>query len=206
MLRAHLSLANAIELAVSLGTSGATIQVKLGGTASSHEISLYSVFMSSVHDVASYILRKQGSMSTWKLQKLVYYAQAWSLAWDEKPLFNARIEAWANGPVVKALYVKHRNTFSVEEWPYGDGGRLTDGQRDTIDRVLADYGRLSGRQLSLLAHAERPWRDAREGLGATDPGNREITLESMQAYYEVLDADESIPAVGDIDWSGLEAA
>ena len=34
----------------------------------------------SVHDVAAYILKKQGEMSAMKLQKLVYYSQAWSLA------------------------------------------------------------------------------------------------------------------------------
>ena len=37
--------------------------------------------MASVYDVAAYILEKQGAMTTWKLQKLVYYSQAWSLVW-----------------------------------------------------------------------------------------------------------------------------
>ena len=54
----------------------------------------------SVLDVAAYILKKLGSMTTMKLQKLVYYSQAWSLVWDEQSLFIESIEAWANGPVV----------------------------------------------------------------------------------------------------------
>mgnify|MGYP001247259517 CR=1 FL=1 len=41
--------------------------------------------MVSVFDVASYILQKQGPMTTMKLQKLVYYCQAWSLVWNEEP-------------------------------------------------------------------------------------------------------------------------
>ena len=41
--------------------------------------------MTTVHDVAAYILQKLGKMTTMKLQKLVYYSQAWSLVWDEKP-------------------------------------------------------------------------------------------------------------------------
>ncbi|MCG7276629.1 Panacea domain-containing protein [Corynebacterium singulare] len=50
--------------------------------------------MARVNDVARYILENVDSgVSTMKLQKLVYYAQAWSLVWDEKPLFNSRIEA-----------------------------------------------------------------------------------------------------------------
>lgn len=161
--------------------------------------------MVSVHDVAAYILRKQGRMSTWKLQKLVYYSQAWSLVWDDAPLFKARIEAWANGPVAPELYRDHRGRFSIEQWD-GDPSHLTSSESQTVDLVLADYGRLTGRQLSILTHAELPWQKAREGLGPTDLGNQEITLDSMQAYYSALDADESVPAVADIDWSALEAS
>jgi uncharacterized phage-associated protein len=58
------------------------------------------IVVASVFDVAQYILRKQGGMTTMKLQKLVYYAQAWSLVWDEEPLFDQPIEAWSNGPGV----------------------------------------------------------------------------------------------------------
>lgn len=37
--------------------------------------------MATVFDTAKYILEKRGAMSTMKLQKLCYYAQAWSLVW-----------------------------------------------------------------------------------------------------------------------------
>ena len=59
--------------------------------------------MASVFDVAAYILERQGPMTTWKLQKLVYYSQAWSLVWDDDVLFPEEIEACANGPVVREL-------------------------------------------------------------------------------------------------------
>ena len=49
--------------------------------------------MVSVFDAAAYIVEKTGEMTTLKLQKLVYYAQAWSLVWDERPLFDEKIEA-----------------------------------------------------------------------------------------------------------------
>lgn len=55
--------------------------------------------MATALDIAKYILDRRGPMTAMKLQKLVYYARAWSLVWDEKPLFRSRIEAWANGPV-----------------------------------------------------------------------------------------------------------
>jgi uncharacterized phage-associated protein len=56
--------------------------------------------MAKVSDVAEYILEKVGETTAMKLQKLVYYSQAWHLAWTEQPLFKDKIEAWCNGPVI----------------------------------------------------------------------------------------------------------
>jgi uncharacterized phage-associated protein len=56
----------------------------------------------SVFDVAAYILEKQPKkhpITAWKLQKLIYYCQAWSLVWDEQSIFKEKILAWANGPI-----------------------------------------------------------------------------------------------------------
>lgn len=39
--------------------------------------------MSSVFDVAEYILDKLQTTTAMKLEKLCYYCQAWSLAWDD---------------------------------------------------------------------------------------------------------------------------
>lgn len=162
--------------------------------------------MASVHDVASYILYKQGSISTWKLQKLAYYSQAWSLAWNEKPLFDAQIQAWANGPVVPALYRLHRKQYSVSRWPEGSGAKLTKAEKETVDSVLAGYGQLSGRQLVILTHNESPWKNAREGLDPTEPSSRKIKLDDMQSYYAWLDANVEAQAVETIDWAALEAS
>lgn len=162
--------------------------------------------MASVHDVAAYILSKQDApISTWKLQKLVYYSQAWHLVWDEEPLFAEKIEAWANGPVVRPLYLKHRGQFSVSEWRWGNPDALSESEKATINLVLASYGGLSGRQLSHLTHSEAPWRDAREGLGPTDLSSAPITLDAMQAYYEALDADDGAEPIDAIDWSARES-
>ena len=67
----------------------------------------------SVDDVAAYILSRKGPMSAMKLQKLVYYCQAWSLVWDDAPLFREPIEAWANGPVCPPLWERHRGRFEL---------------------------------------------------------------------------------------------
>jgi uncharacterized phage-associated protein len=142
--------------------------------------------MARVHDVAAYILQKQGVMSTWKLQKLVYYSQAWHLVWDDEPLFSDRIEAWANGPVAPALYMRHKGQFRVGSWSVGDPSRLSESQRESIDIVLGFYGDKSGHWLSELTHSEQPWINARSGLALGERGDEEITKEAMADYYSSL--------------------
>lgn len=144
--------------------------------------------MTSVHDIAAFILKHQGAMTAMKLQKLVYYAQAWSLVWDEKPLFSERIEAWANGPVVPALYRAHRGKFfvSVGDFPAGDPDKVVGESRDTVLGVLRFYGDKDPEWLSDLTHAEKPWQNARQGLNPGERGENEITIEAMGAYYSEL--------------------
>ena len=138
--------------------------------------------MARVHDVVAYILRKQGRMTAMKLQKLVYYCQAWALVWDDAPLFESRIEAWANGPVVPELYWRHRGEYWISSWE-GNADALTPTEVETVDAVLNFYGNKPSYWLSALTHKEKPWRDARsasrrgnsiacDGRGAGKHGRR----------------------------------
>lgn len=141
--------------------------------------------MATVFDVAAYILQKHGSMSTMKLQKLVYYSQAWSLVWDDEPLFDEPIEAWVNGPVVPALFHAHKGKFSIswEDLPQGDPSNLSQDNKETIDVVLETYGDLTGGQLVELTHRDRPWIDARDGLAPDMYSNAVIPLDAMNEFY-----------------------
>jgi uncharacterized phage-associated protein len=139
----------------------------------------------TVHDVAAFILQQHGEMSAMKLQKLVYYSQAWSLVWDEQVLFDDEIEAWANGPVVKALYARHQGRFKVSDWQ-GDPNKLTETQRDTVLKVLEFYGPMAPQVLSDLTHSEGPWINARVGLASDQRGSRIITHADMVEYYSGL--------------------
>ena len=137
----------------------------------------------SVFDVARYILHVKGQMSTMKLQKLCYYAQAWSLVWDDRPLFNEEFRAWENGPVCRELFNETRGMFQVTEMdePKGCIENLSDSQKETIDIVLRDYGDKDAQWLSRLTHLEEPWKQARKnGVDAL------ITKESMAMYYGSL--------------------
>lgn len=140
--------------------------------------------MGTIFDTAKYVLEQRGRMSTMKLQKLCYYAQAWSLVWDDTPLFDEDFEAWANGPVCPPLFFYSQGEFSIPaEKMKGDSNRLDENQKDTINKVLDYYGDKNAQWLSQLTHMEGPWQDARKGIPAGTPCNELITKESMAMYY-----------------------
>ncbi len=148
--------------------------------------------MATVFDVAQYILEQTGLITTIKLEKLVYYAQAWHLVWEETPLFDARIEAWANGPVCPRLYAKHKGEFKVgPQRGIGNSKRLLDNERESINVVLKTYGDKTTEYLVFLTHSEAPWKDARKRACAL-PGERcheKINLADMIEFYSGLLGD-----------------
>jgi uncharacterized phage-associated protein len=145
----------------------------------------------SVFDVAEYILSKKGPMTAMKLQKLVYYSQAWHLAWTEQPLFNEKIEAWRDGPVIPALYEVHKGQFKLapgfflKQLKSKKMGRLSKDAIDVIDRIIDYYGNRDPHWLSQLTHLEDPWKNARDNIGIQDQerSTEEITHKAMFEYY-----------------------
>jgi uncharacterized phage-associated protein len=138
--------------------------------------------MADVLDVAQEILRVKGPMSTFRLQKLVYYSQAYHVAKHGQPLFSAPIEAWVNGPAVPRLHQEHRGNFEVAT-VNGDPTRLSHGERQSIERALRFYGDHDSRWLVTQTHMEPPWVDARVGLGPSQRGSNLITPEALQRYF-----------------------
>ncbi len=138
-------------------------------------------------DVADYILKKTGTLSAMKLQKLVYYSQVWALVWTDKPLFTDQIEAWVDGPVIRALYSKHRGHFSLGKGFFGgEPERLSAEQKGVVENVLRFYGEKDAQWLSSLTHMEDPWKNARVGMSPGERGDSVITHESMMSYYSSL--------------------
>ncbi len=141
----------------------------------------------NVLDIAAFMLKEKSPITTMKLQKLLYYCQAWSLVWDGKPLFKEPIEAWANGPVVRKLYDIHKGKYEIEfsfMQEYGNPDNLADFQKETVKAVLHYYGNKSPQWLIDITHMENPWREARNGLADRERGHEEIHLASLAEYYE----------------------
>lgn len=142
--------------------------------------------MADVFDVAQFILKKQGEMTAMKLQKLIYYSQAWHTVWADKALFRNKIEAWKDGPVCPALWKEHASAFRVSKLTKGDADSLTTREKKTVKQVLDFYGKRSAQWLSDLSHSEDPWIDARKGVRPGAPSNNEISTRAMNEYYSSL--------------------
>lgn len=144
--------------------------------------------MPAVVDVAKYIAERTGPLSAMKLQKLMYYAQAWNLVWEESPLFEEDFQAWANGPVLPDLYARHRGMFSVDAGLFADGNSasISEAERANIEKVLGFYAEQTAQWLSNLTHQEAPWLDARGETPIGAFSNTVITTAAMHEYYSSI--------------------
>lgn len=139
-----------------------------------------------VADVAEFLLdRSGGPMSSFKLQKLVYYAQAWSLASRDRALFPDEIEAWVNGPVVRSLYELHKRSFWVSTVG-GDAGKIGRDDARFLSDILSAYGQFDPQTLVRMTHREGPWIEARGGKPLREHGSDVISRDSMRDFYRGL--------------------
>ncbi|MFH8756600.1 DUF4065 domain-containing protein [Streptomyces sp. NBC_01102] len=145
--------------------------------------------MATVHDVAAYILVKAAPMSAMKLQKLCYFSYGYHLAWEDRPLFAERFEAWANGPVAPELYSKHRGRFELKRGDIaGDPAQLDDQERESVDIVLENMRVYSAHELSEMTHRTGPWVEARGRAQAPDleRSNEPLLDEDIADFFGAL--------------------
>lgn len=137
----------------------------------------------NITDIAKWFLHKE-SMTQKKLQKLCYYAVAWGWALMGREIAsNARFEAWIHGPVSPILYTEYKSYGwnlipKVEE--------VADFEND-VDELLGSvwdtYGDKDGNELEAISHTEKPWVEARGGIGEFEPSTTVIEPETMKEFY-----------------------
>lgn len=127
--------------------------------------------MASIFDVANYIQGSIPDAQGMRLQRLCYYAQAWSLAQSGKPLFDEDFYAWNTGPVCTRL-------IDTSLLNAGSANSLIIEQKLCIDAMLTQYGDKDAHWLMQLPSTETPWIEAHKQGGGTL-----ITKQSMKEYY-----------------------
>jgi len=127
-----------------------------------------------------------------RLQKLMYYAQAWHLALHEEPLIPDAFEAWVHGPVIPSLFGR----FEHYQWnPISETVPkpcLSTEVEEHLLEVEEVYGGLLTWDLERMTHSEDPWVRARQGLARDEPGTKVISEELMKRFHAMRAATAAL--------------
>ena len=142
-----------------------------------------------VLDVCQYVIdysnEKEYGISNLKLQKILYFIQAYFLiSQHSRCCFDDRIEAWDFGPVVPKAYRKYKQ-FGSSDIPTimdfektDSNGCIADADKKLIKTVIDKFADYSATDLVGLTHNQSPWIDA-----YIPHMNREITPEAIKEYF-----------------------
>ena len=157
--------------------------------------------MNDVLDVCRYVINYSNErgygISNLKLQKILYFIQAYFLITEDTCCFSDKIEAWNFGPVVPRAYREYKgfgagnippitsylekegadDPWSARSVPFEESCiPLRDS--DQINEVVDQFGGYSATELLSLTHSQKPWIDAYQ------PGrNREISINKIKEYF-----------------------
>lgn len=142
----------------------------------------------SACDVAEYLIwlaaEAGDGLTNLKLQKLLYYAQAWYIVLYGRKLFEEEFEAWVHGPVIRALYGFYKDFSYSPIIPSGRKLRpLPEQVVQHLKNILQTFGGFSAYQLELMTHSELPWQNARRGLAPDQSSRNIISTTDMQTFY-----------------------
>jgi len=145
---------------------------------------------STANAVADYLLctaREHGDLLTpLKIQKLVFYADAWFLALYDEELIPETFEAWVHGPVLRSLYYR----FQGYRWnPIAqdvERPELDEKVSAFLEELYAEYGGFSGYELEQLTHQEEPWKQARGGLPPHESCSNLIDKQLTKHFYRQM--------------------
>lgn len=134
-------------------------------------------------DIAQYVVSNYPAIGRVRIQQLLYYAQGWSLAWRQKPLFEDEIEAWDIGPVIPEIY----RWLELQKEPT----RVTPQRQQTlgknesliIEAIVSAYAGLPGDELLERIRNEMPWQRARGDVPEGEPSSTPISHEDLTQEF-----------------------
>ena len=120
-----------------------------------------------------------------RLQKLLYYSQAWSLVIRESELFQEEICAWRHGPVVQEVYraLPDAGATAVPLESFADAPDLEADEAAFVKSVWEAYNQYSAIKLSRMTHEETPWKKAWGGRPVDGTGNDAIQIEDLEEFF-----------------------
>lgn len=153
----------------------------------------------NVLDVSQYVIKysneRDYGISNLKLQKILYFIQAYFLIEKNEPCFDNKIEAWGFGPVIPDAYDKYRqyansdipteDYFVIDENNIWNSKRvkyqdiIADADKKLINKVVNKFANCSLSYCTALTQNQSPWIDAYN----RNYNNAEITINDLQHYF-----------------------
>jgi len=151
--------------------------------------------MTTANNVADWFLsridgNRGDTISPLKIQKLIYYAQAWHFTLFNAPIFEENFEAWQHGPVVRSVFDRFRhipiyNSINLSEEKVEET-KFDEETIELLEDILTIYGEHNAAYLEDLTHSEDPWIIARGDTPSVGRCENVITLETMKKYYSKI--------------------
>ncbi len=177
--------------------------LKLKGSIKKLNLREEDVSMYDVLDICRYIINysnaKNYGISNLKLQKVLYFVQAYFLTNKKNatPCFHEKIEAWDFGPVVPEAYHEYKqygsgdiptiesyisydkeNIWDIERIAYNDKN-ICDEDKALINDVIDKFSDYTATDLVALTHRQDPWRSVYEPYQ-----NNEIAVSAIKEYFD----------------------
>ena len=149
----------------------------------------------NINLVADYVILRLNSdekinLINLKLQKLLYYVQAWSLGINKERFLDCSFEAWVHGPVSRELYNRFKDNRSLYSFitisdviNTNPEASINKEDIEFINYILDNYAGFSGAELESMTHKELPWQEARKGVLPMQACNNVISENTMKNYY-----------------------
>lgn len=156
----------------------------------------------SALDIARFVINYSNAsnspVTNLKLQKLLYFIQAYFLTKLNRPCFSDDIEAWSLGPVIPSVYHEFKS-YGAGNIPYiktyfdikdglsvfmhdYDPNIISKNDQIHIQKIVNDMSKYSASTLVNITHKQEPWKKAYEyGLGT-----KVISNNSIKNYFDKL--------------------
>ena len=146
---------------------------------------------SKIEVVALYMINSLYEITNLSLQKLLYYFKGFGHVFYKEDILREECEAWVHGPVFVKIYEKYksfgrepiRNEYQEIEFDK----LLTVDEINLCNYVLENFAIYNGSILREFTHKEKPWIEAREGLGETERCTNIILDSSIESYFNKID-------------------